>query len=378
MMLRLLALLVLSTSGLPLEACDGAVHMLQTNARHAGKAGKEVRISSWMGRTGDNILQVGNAIVFAKWSGASRVVLPKTAKDVTLKDARESVAEEGIGALFDLPAHIDVPISRESMDGLNCSETAAVIEKLGEYEFLTSSCDGVPARMLHQVLSEHLVPYMTSDLQECVSKKATPEEESLLTIHLRTGDAHDMTWPCNVIPHLQSQYSYSSVLAVTTKLGTEREHWCTSYLNETVQNMQYQMESVTSDFCSLLRAKNLFVGSSAFAVTAAFLSPNAERLFHGGPKDEWIPWLHHQPKYCVDSNGSIWDGTDLTIYGDPDFTPRIFRYEAGEFAPSTWFWDPTKNSAIVGNWTAHNDLNDMKMNDMKPVSDELELMDVRC
>jgi len=289
-----------------------------------------VRIHQFVGRLGNHILQIANALVFAEWIGATRLAFPTSVPGDISRN--ESVFE-----IIDLPEHLT--LSQASVQDLStqCQTTFQKFQAGEELDFFNDACSYLPARLLHDALVRHILPLMHTDMHECAAEAL---EDDLLVVHLRSGDMMDMTWPCNVIERIQESFSCKKVLAVTTHLGDDRRHWCVDRINKSEHGVRFQSATVRQDFCSLMRAKSLFLGHSSFTEAAALLNVNLKHVYQAGCS-YGTPFqnISRQTLWCSDeSPGRVWPGTKVTLAMSPGFTPTVLWYnETARTWTRGWF-----------------------------------------
>merc|ERR1719384_429119 len=101
-------------------------------------------------------------------------------------------------------------------------------------------------------------------MEACASAPAEPSEESLLTVHLRTGDMVDMTTPCSFTDKVFKDGGFGSILIVSTD-----EHPCAAGLVERygeakVREGRIEDHTELLDFCKMFRSRNLLFSHSTF------------------------------------------------------------------------------------------------------------------
>lgn len=265
----------------------------------------------WNGRTGNNILQLGAALVFARHVGATKLKIDKP--------------ENFQGNwLFSIPPEFTLPSPSNAHLLQNCAPVDKALAEGRAMNFWVFKCALVPASMYHAELMTHIRPLMTKRLSQCVEAAEEPHERKQLTVHLRVGGLHDYTdnnTPCNAFETMYREGNYTRLQVVKT---VQPEHPCLLKLAH-VARPHLSDKPLLDDLCSLMRARSLYVSFSTFPEAALLLSDRIQEVYHSTGT-----WEHHLDEkgvsWCTDNAGRLWPGGPRLIeYEYPGYTKAMIH-----------------------------------------------------
>lgn len=178
-------------------------------------------------------------------------------------------------------------------------------------------CRQIPVAETREILIKFLRPHMTPELTSCLAEKVE-DDENLLTIHYRQRRLNEN---CNLADLARGHKNYSKMVVVTAVRKNEEDkgkngaHPCVEHHEQ--RGDKIQMGSLLQDTCTVMRAKNLVMSDSTFTETLAMLSPNLKNLYRSAA-GHWNPQMPGgwAVDWCTDSNGVLWDGTELFEVND--------------------------------------------------------------
>jgi len=142
-------------------------------------------------------------------------------------------------------------------------------------------CDTAPKHELRRVLASYAWPHLTSEARAACA----PDTFDGLTMHLRAGDLLSMV----SVPKLAPCAYYSKIIRTSgfkeVRMVTEPDwsHPCIKALPERHPSVSFtsQSLSVTEDFCTLVRARNLAKGTerSSFESMSEVMNPNVRNVY---------------------------------------------------------------------------------------------------
>jgi hypothetical protein len=235
-----------------------------------------VAFKEWYGRTGNNIVQLVNAILFCQVEGFSTLRLPEASKSPCHDKSKACRATD----LFDLPEEIKITPRPELK--LKCNFRGM--------KFFFGRCLAVTKSLFRQTAAQHLLPFMSEAWDRtCQEERAQQDAHHFngLTIHLRSGDSRNSTG------RIPSSFSYAScsffkkVLAVhkfqSARVVTEKDmsHPCIQVLRKELgSNLVVQSGSLEEDSCAIMHARHLAVGSwSTFSQVLELFNDRLETNF---------------------------------------------------------------------------------------------------
>lgn len=302
---------------------------------------ESVRITGWNGRVGNNLFQIGGAIILAKASGADKIFLP----DRPNKFPEEVERGMTLASMFVFPARypegskkkvnwkhkgeVQIPelvlkIQPEKRENLwnNCKVLIGEAPEHGpetlEGRLWSYACQQVPAQTFHESLRETLVPQMNATFAQCVNAPTSGPEQELLTVHLRGDDywkedyatgwqkgLHEGEIPCSLFQSIRERFGLLQTLIVTSP---DRRHPCAQ---ESTANhgksVSVQSQSVWEDACALMRAKHSVLSKSTFSEFFTLISDRVSSIHHSGL------FNYGAVRWCAES-GEVWPGTTLNEY----------------------------------------------------------------
>lgn len=272
-----------------------------------------VTLNGWNGRFGNNLNQLGAALVFARYVGARElhIVNPQGIGWKSHADAR---------SIFNLPRVIALPGIVDWRLWDSCKSVDEADARAGTFNWWKIKCGNVPAHIYRRELKKHILPYLSKESKRCINDRATEEKEKTLTVHLRTGDITDPTFPCSMPYKVYDEGRYKKMLIVKAP----GDHPCmTSYTNASHHRHRQIQDTccndLASDFCTLMKAKSLVVGWSTLPEMVALISTRVQHVYHGG--DDWEPhWMKKGIDWCTHADGRIWHkGPTLRQFDFPGY-----------------------------------------------------------
>ena len=269
------------------EACKNCAFRERTFAEYLAECQRnasEIKITSWMGRMGNHLHQLANAIGYARASGRRVVRTPGYVDHVFLVPEALAVAAGGHVSRCE-PFEVDVLRSgpRQSLD---CDRA------------FYQRC---PTTILErrEIYRTHIKPLLFSSLVGPACE-APPEDE--LVMHLRDGDVAGDTAgthaqpPCayflRVIETGNHGGRFSAVHLVHK--GAKKPSRLSPCLAEIkaraaprTRVIESNATTLEDDVCLILKATNLALTVSSFGVTLAMMSASVKQLFqfHGGLRE---------------------------------------------------------------------------------------------
>lgn len=276
----------------------------------SGKNRTSVVLQGWNGGLGNNIYQLGNALIFAQYIGATEVLIQAQRS----RRVRGQFTPYDIHTLFDIPGLIKVvPLDAEEREKLasSCSDFSKLGDvplskvNIGEtvynQRWIEYHCNSVPLPAFRRVLAQHLLPLMQRPLAECVAKRRNVFESKRLTVHLRGGDRwpeFDEDWdrakikrdfaleqfPCALPKRIAFDFGFPKTLIVSS--SDQRNPCARSLLEESMRDTSIRITSgsLQEDVCRMLRARNLLISFSTMSDAMALLSHNVKRIFRQRPR----------------------------------------------------------------------------------------------
>ncbi|CAK9050661.1 unnamed protein product [Durusdinium trenchii] len=259
------------------------------------KCPEEVVLRDWNGRIGNHFFQISQAIVFALLCGTPIVTFPAF-----------------IPRLYQSQAGMLRMPQRVVLQGLPLKAGGSIPEACPTRgsNWYHQHCRGIPSWRHRQVMAQFLRPNLGEKL---LSAETAVEEHSkeMLTVHLRGEDIHVKPQyevnqpPCSMYKKILSEHEYQSVMVV--QVGTTA---CDDYFKElrkVITVHKPNTGSVVKDFAQLMRARNLALSFSSFALSAALLSKDVEVLYRRRDA-EWESVLHSI------LNCNVWPGVKMYEY----------------------------------------------------------------
>lgn len=292
------------------------------------------RVAAWSGRLGNNIHQLGHALVFAKQNGLKRVLSPP----VLPEDEGQSDGWWRMNQYFSLPSEFVLREVKESWrPALDEARLACPTLRnvRTDYEpgsyfatwWLEYCCD-VPAEEYRRALQEHMRPVFSKRFSSCVKTDDSAVDDELLTIHIRGEDLWPMDvdtvvyddeytyrlyfgWqqpPCSMYKKAILEGGFKRFLVVTSP---DYKNPCVGWLKEyaALESLEFQVKSTDmplEDACELLNARNLVLSYSTFADSMALLSRNLRRIY-----------VRREFMAGSMMNCHVWPGVELIQYDVP-------------------------------------------------------------
>lgn len=307
-----------------------AANLVATAAAAAGVPphGHLLQMDRFHGRIGNNLAQLGHALVFADLSGAGRLSL-RAAKLRHEPTKAEAQSRRDLLRLFDLPDDFRIHgrSSRSQVSLPEACDTPRVRSlKRDDSSYVdpwyATPCSNITAAQYHEVLLSYLRPVFSSHLATCVDTDDAEDDHRLLTVHLRGDDvwpvsadrwdrrANSRIWlfpPCAMYERIIYDGHFSRVLVVTS---ADRRHPCVGWFDALAARSRVQVHvqsgSVIEDACALLRARHLAVSYSSFGHNLAVLSNRVRKIYSRGAFD---------PHWLLDCEA--WPGTSVVRYDVP-------------------------------------------------------------
>jgi len=233
-----------------------------------------VTFAEWYGRTGNNIVQLVNAILFCQVKGFSTLRLPEAVK-IPCHDKSKACRATDI---LNLPEEIKIT-PRPGLT-LNCDFL--------RMKFFFGRCLAVTKSLFRQTAAQHLVPLMSEGWQRaCQEERAQQDAHPFngLTIHLRSGDSSKSSKlpesfyaSCSFFRKVLTVHGFHSVRVITEK---DMSHPCIKVLREQLgSNLSVQSTSLEEDSCAIMHARHLAVGSwSTFSQVLELFNDHLETNF---------------------------------------------------------------------------------------------------
>lgn len=223
----------------------------------------ELFISAWYGRLGNNIQQLGNALMLAELCHIPAIVsiphpqLGSLTLETSATCANRLITNSSVRSDF---FHWDSQKPDRSI--------------LIPYSYIAANM----ARVLQKYLLPHLLPFL--------SNVSPPGEEVVL--HIRAGDIFSKppgaTWDNNYIPNPLEYYRALISEFHTIRIVTEASWPSNPVILSLLQiypHIQVQSSDVLTDFLTLAQAKRIISsGVGTFAVAAAMLNSDLETFFY--------------------------------------------------------------------------------------------------
>jgi len=222
----------------------------------------ELVMVHYSGRMGNHIQSVTMAIMIAQELGYGYVRLPN--------QTRHSIE------ILDLPQRLLVK-PRNDKTTFSCAPSGALPPYL--------ACHGANKGEFRRIMTDHLWPMLTRAAQVSCAREAW---FTGLTVHLRSGDLLDSQHfqakfaPCSFFDRVIHRFRYQAVRIITEP---DRKHPCIAELalRHPDVNISVQSKSVVEDYCALMTAQDLAVGSfSTFSGTAEMWNDQLKNLFLPG------------------------------------------------------------------------------------------------
>lgn len=240
--------------------------------------GRSIVVKKWNQRTGNNLVQITNAIMLAKWSRTPQVELPE----------QRGPSDE----VFVLPKCIRVDVAEEGDDWWN--RTFACVHATKD-SYFDAPCrardpDSEAAAWntaRSKVMLETLWPWVRHQFKECPEPDA-----STLTVHGRYGDCgafrpgdhfpEGKLYPCSFYDRLIDTYSFRRVLFLVEERDAEK-HPCIGTLQRRQDTAGDIALDVVTSFagavCNIAKASNLVIPLSTFSKTLVFANQRVSRIF---------------------------------------------------------------------------------------------------
>ncbi len=215
-------------------------------------------VSHWSGRLGNNIQQVANCIMSAKFNGKEFV----------------QTLDHDIIKTFNLPFGSD---SGQVSGRFYAWEPLVHCEKSC---FEGGNEIGIPKEYVYKNMHETCKKFISPSL--ALPKKETIDDETIV-MHLRSGDNYHRIFdpPTNYIPNPLVYYlnlidSFEKVILITEP---DDKNPIVHELRK-INKVQIQSSTVADDFATLMNAKNVALsGVGTFAMAAALCSSVLENLY---------------------------------------------------------------------------------------------------
>lgn len=275
-----------------------------------------VTIKEWNGRIGNHYFQISQAIVFAVMCSTPIVQFPK------LIYAPKKYQNQ-IGMLA-IPRQV---LLRGSRSHGQCMVPKACPVNFERINWYHGHCLKIPVWRHRQVMQKFLRPNLGQDLLRTEARaREAWEDEAMLTIHLRGEDVREKPLyqqnqpPCRMYDRILSDHSYKSVSVV--KVGWTA---CDGFIRGLGKRMNVRVHasSIVEDFAMLMRARNLAVSFSSFAMSAAILSKEIQVMYRRRDA-EWDSVMHSI------LNCALWPGVVMYEYNTTFVSyrhlPKPFKY----------------------------------------------------
>ena len=273
-----------------------------------------VTISSFYGRTGNNLRQVAHALFMAETKEAKAVVLP--------------MPSAALLKLFDLPERIEVRADPEFRSRVQCN-----VDNPNMFNHLFNLvCDGVKRTDYVRVLRQYLLPFLSKSGQEACQAEARNTRRELI-LHLRSGDLlgnsrqpQGKFAPCAFFEKVAHDFKFNHLRIITEP---DLAHPCIKYLQRVHPDVIVQSKTFVEDACALMHARHLALGAiSTFSLSLNRF--NAEPVMHYDPfgacgdenTTELTCAMMRSIQYCVkglDQTRTVQDKFDWMLhYGEGD------------------------------------------------------------
>jgi len=259
-----------------------------------------VEINEWNGRLGNQLHQMGQALIAAELCGIRSVRFPPHIK------GRHYHGQDG---LLDAPREVMLP-------GLDRHSELQIPEQC-PIEFIHNwyhkPCYKIPAREYRRVMLKHVEPALGNDIAECLRANRSAIEDDLLTVHLRNDDIGQyvyMFWgqpPCSMYEKIISEEKFKKVIVVGAGQGP-CQTWFREFAKKQRITLREQSGTVAEDFCALARARHLVLSFSSFSVSAALVSREVRAIYRR--KDS--AW---DGRSISAINCDVWPGVKMLEYG---------------------------------------------------------------
>jgi len=263
---------------------------------------EEVTMSEWNGRIGNHFFQISQIMVFALLCGTPVVNFPKLIMNPKLYQSQ-------VGLLA-LPRRV-VLNGFPPLDG-RCYTPEVCPLHFGNLNWYHMHCTRIPVWRHRQVMERFLRPNLGDKLLS--AEAAVPREDfeakETLTVHLRGEDVHVKPNyevnqpPCRMYEKIISDFSYKSVTIVQVGLTA-----CDGFFDHLSRTMKVYRPrgGVTKHFAILMRARNLVLSFSSFAMSAAILSKEVQVLYRR--RDAMWDSVMHAIVNCA-----VWPGVVMYEY----------------------------------------------------------------
>jgi hypothetical protein len=223
----------------------------------------QIQIQYWSGRMGNNLIQIGNALLLGQSLGKAWLVFPPNYQHHL--------------PILDLPNRISIVPELKS-SAWDCSSKVEAATHYGR-------CLGASREDYRRVFRDHLIDLLNGPTRKACSREVGGDP-GILTVHLRSGDLLSSSHlqskfaPCAFFSALMNTYGFEKLRIVAEDL----RHPCIEQLKQQFgPRVSVQSKSVAEDACALMRAENLAVGSfSTFSQTLEMLNTGVKNLFFPG------------------------------------------------------------------------------------------------
>lgn len=237
----------------------------------------------WAGRIGNNVRQIVNAVVLAKWAHCPKVELPPTGL--------------WLPTVLDVAGSINADVE-EGETWWTRTFTCSCAENFTDLRFLLDTACAVRDPGAEVAAWSAVRRSIVLDL---FWSKARPEytnctepDQSTLTIHGRYGDvgpgggvdrmqhlqAH--LYPCSFYDHLIDAHNFNKVVFLLEEKDLKR-HPCATWLPKRSDIRVQFVTTLAGAICNIVKASNLVVPRSSLSQTFVFANRNVSRVF--GAKD---------------------------------------------------------------------------------------------
>ena len=221
---------------------------------------RHLRIDGWYGRLGNNIQQIGNALMLCELVGYKGVIIPA-----------HSCLDFSYIPLQASPCDLDSSIDVKQSNFFHWKEgTEKTI--LLPYRYIKDN--------MVRVLQCYLLPLIKLD---CFDIKSFDG----LTIHMRGGDVFEAAWFINGLLHIQNPLIYYKDLIrqyQRCRIITEPRWETNPVINSLLKdhpNLIIQSSTVWNDFITLMNSEVIATsGVGTFAIAAALLNKRLQKLHH--------------------------------------------------------------------------------------------------
>lgn len=197
-------------------------------------------ISSWVGRLGNNVLQIIKAIYYAQVHGHSRIEFPTH----NMLETRSICLSE-------------IPDSKEPIRDIfyhgNCHNPTPIVMKKIFQQYIS---DIFRVKCLEGILGDNKIHF-----------------------HIRGGDIFFTNpHPAYVQPPMSYYTKIMEVYDVTTLVCEDKQNPCISKLME-LDDVEYVSETIIEDLSLLCNAKNVAVGYSSFGFLVYLINARMENFY---------------------------------------------------------------------------------------------------